>query len=102
MVCSIDDIVSRRPGKHTRFPTVYLYSSYLLYFFNRLFFSLFLSLSDYYLKKNYILHVTAWVFNFSSLSLIRFYKFRLCILFVLFFMHHDSVTINMYRVARIL
>lgn len=34
MVCSIDDIVSRRPGKHTRFPTVYLVL-YLLYFFNR-------------------------------------------------------------------
>lgn len=32
MVCSIDDIVSRRPGKHTRFPTVLYLRSYLLYF----------------------------------------------------------------------
>jgi len=70
MVCSIDDIVSRRPGKHTRFPTVNLYSSYLLYFFNRLFLSLFLSLSFFLsiVRKNY-LHVTAWVFNFLDLFL---------------------------------
>lgn len=33
MVCSIDDIVSRRPGKHTRFPLVHSLYIYLFYFF---------------------------------------------------------------------
>lgn len=33
MVCSIDDIVSRRPGKHTRFPTVYSLFIHRIFFF---------------------------------------------------------------------
>lgn len=47
MVCSIDDIVSRRPGKHTRFPTVIDCSLFLfVVFFNSLLgLLLFLSLS---------------------------------------------------------
>lgn len=34
MVCSIDDIVSRRPGKHTRFPIVYSLYLFIVFFFS--------------------------------------------------------------------
>ena len=44
MVCSIDDIVSRRPGKHTRFPVAY-FSLFIYRFFFYLSVSLSLSLS---------------------------------------------------------
>lgn len=85
MVCSIDDIVSRRPGKHTRFPTVYTHvvlRSYLLYFLtvvrvslSTFFFFIYLSLSIYlstylsfcifqYRRK---LFARAWAFNCKSL-----------------------------------
>lgn len=60
MVCSIDDIVSRRPGKHTRFPTIYLVL-YLLYFF--------LTVLSLFLAFALCLYLSLCLFHSHTLSL---------------------------------
>ena len=68
MVCSIDDIVSRRPGKHTRFPVAY--SPYLF----MVFFSVSLSLS---LFLSFLLNLLYLAFYLSIVSLHSLCSFTL-------------------------
>ena len=66
MVCSIDDIVSRRPGKHTRFPVAY--SPYLFMVFFSVSLSLSLSLSVF--STQFTVPRLLSLYRFSSLSLL--------------------------------
>lgn len=101
MVCSIDDIVSRRPGKHTRFPTVYTYVviccifltvvrvSLSLSFFHPFPFFISSSLSTLFVYLSILSFSrklfarAAWAFNYKSLFSVSnsVSRSRLCIFF---------------------